>query len=99
MNLNNLKKWLDIEHDVIVTTEELKSVLQISEPQPDAETQVATDQAPDQAPKFDQDRFERLFCAVIISSPHSTYEKCMKITQEALKQLDAYYATKGGNNG
>jgi hypothetical protein len=48
---------------------------------------------------FDQDRFERLFRAVVIASPHDTYDRCMEITNGVIKQLDDFYATKkGGNN-
>jgi hypothetical protein len=47
-------------------------------------------------PKFDQDRFERVFCALLVGD---VYVNALKGTEDVLKQLDAYYATKkGGNN-
>jgi hypothetical protein len=58
---------------------------------------VVTDQVTDQdAPKFDQDRFERVFCALLVGD---VYMNAIKGTEDVLSQLDAYYATKkGGNN-
>jgi hypothetical protein len=50
-------------------------------------------------PKFDKDRFEAMFRAVVIASPHDTYDRCMEITTGVIEKLDAYYATKkGGSN-
>jgi hypothetical protein len=62
---------------------------------------VVTDQVTDQdAPKFDQDRFEAMFRAVVISRNNSmSNTTALNDTIYYLKQLDAYYATKkGGNN-
>ncbi len=44
-------------------------------------------------PKFDQDRFERVFCALLVGD---VYVNALKGTEDVLKQLDAYYATKKG---
>jgi hypothetical protein len=47
-------------------------------------------------PKFDKDRFERVFCALLVGD---VYVNALKGTEDVLKQLDAYYATKkGGSN-
>ncbi len=49
-------------------------------------------------PKFDQDRFEAMFLAVVESGEYSIKD-CIFIAEEGLKQLDAFYETKkGGEN-
>ena len=51
--------------------------------------------------KFDKDRFEAMFRAVVANGGHELdHKQAIELTEEALKQLDAYYAEKeGGNNG
>lgn len=45
---------------------------------------------------FDQERFERVFCAVLVGD---VYENAIKATEDTLAKLDAYYASKkGGGN-
>lgn len=63
--------------------------LDLSEWQP-----VGTDQV---APKFDKERFEAMFRAVVASG--GFYEDSIKATEHFISKLDAYYASKkGGNN-
>ena len=52
-------------------------------------------------PKFDRDRFERMFCAVVANGGHELcHKEAIELTEQALAELDAYYAKKeGGNNG
>jgi hypothetical protein len=61
-------------------------------------TEAEADQVTDQdKPKFDQDRFERVFCALLVGD---VYVNAIKGTEDVLSQLDAYYASKkGGSNG
>jgi hypothetical protein len=62
----------------------------------EAEAEQVTEPA---KPKFDQDRFEAMFRAVVASGLNARYEDDLEYTKEALTKLDAYYATKkGGNN-
>jgi hypothetical protein len=50
-------------------------------------------------PKFDQDRFERMFRAVVASGRTESYDQDFLATNICLEKLDAYYATKkGGSN-
>ena len=45
------------------------------------------------AKPFDKDRFERMFCAVLVGD---VYENAIKATEDILAKLDAYYASKEG---
>jgi hypothetical protein len=50
-------------------------------------------------PKFDQDRFERMFRAVVASGRTESYDQDFLATNICLEKLDAFYASKkGGNN-
>lgn len=52
-----------------------------------------------QSPKFDKERFERLFLVVLADMKDATWERAIEATQEGLNKLDAYYASKKeGNN-
>lgn len=64
-------------------------------------TEPDTDQGTDQdAPKFDQDRFEAMFRAVVASGRTESYDQDFLATNICLEKLDAYYASqKGGENG
>lgn len=59
---------------------------------------LKADQEADQdAPKFDKERFERMFCAVVASREYSL--NLIKLTELHIARLDAYYASKeGGEN-
>ena len=50
---------------------------------------------------FDKERFEAMFRAVVANGGHELdHKQAIELTEEALKQLDAYYSSKeGGNNG
>jgi hypothetical protein len=62
----------------------------------DVEPEQVTEPA---KPKFDQERFEAMFRAVVQSGTNTDIDYNILVTKNTLKQLDAYYATKkGGEN-
>ena len=63
----------------------------------EAEAEQVTEPA---KPKFDQERFEAMFRAVVASGRTESSEHDFLATKIYLNKLDAFYATKkGGENG
>ena len=67
---------------------------QVAKPTEQPSSQVKLDNS------FDKDRFEAMFRAVVANGGHELdHKQAIELTEEALKQLDVYYAEKeGGNN-
>ena len=88
-----LAKWVTdcamvVDLEAVIATEVAKAQEQPS-------SQVKFDNS------FERERFEAMFRAVVVSIPNATWDSTIKITQEGIDKLDAFYAEKekGGNNG
>jgi hypothetical protein len=93
-----LNKWHYTGHSLI--SNDLNAVIAHEIEKAKGEDKPEAEQVTEPAkPKFDQDRFEAMFRAVVIASPHDTYERCMEITTGVIEKIDAFYASKkGGSN-
>ena len=89
---NKIYKNLEIDFDFATHPEKWELY---TEPTEQPSSQAKLDNS------FDKERFEAMFRAVVANGGHELdHKQAIELTEEALKQLDAYYASKeGGNNG